>query len=717
MNNICDPVQKSTSFFDFAERHGLALHEVHAGGKNPVGDGWQHLHSSDRVAWQGWLTSGSNVGLNPGASQVAVMDIEAGKQEIAAKWFLDLTGYSLPAPHVSSPSGGTHTYFRLADATGLWSLRQRTTGWGDMLVGDANAMLPPSYFANRENKPDKKAGHYEWLGNETLYDGEMLRPAWPKREHRDVAPSLDGYRLEEVAWWVDRKLAAGAWELSQQDWAMFGGALKLHFGSEGLELFQHMSHDPDQAAKRFDKFEAEYSEGDRTLHWYLQRDRDVSWMFRHLVGCPRIESPPLVPSDLPPPPLPGPCEDWDYEPEELQVISAASFAGKPVPEREMLVEGLIPAKIAAGLYGEGAVGKSLLALMLAVACATGKAWLGRRVKQGPVIYLCCEDDEDEVHRRLAAICRGMGVDMAALGKLLIVPLADEDATLAATDGRSSVVTTTYRYDQVAELAQLVRPVLVIGDTLADVLAATENDRLVAKQFVKKMRPLAAPYGGVFLVLAHPSLSGINSGRGSSGSTGWRNTFRWDGYLHKVLDDQGREADPKNRVLSVMKANYGPQDGEIPLRYVEGCYMLDTTRLSNGGGDPMIANAKAKKVFLDLLKTFIGQNRYVSVSEGKSYAPAVFASEAAKQGVNKPALKAAMERLLDSGKIENAPHGAPSKKQYRLFPATGNDLPTPANGMLTACQRGVPTPANGLPTPANGVCSPPPIPPMGASARP
>ena len=696
----------STGFFDYAKRHGFALHEVHEGDKNPVGNDWQHHHTSDPARWASWLGSGRNIGLNPGASRIAVLDIEAGKQEIAEEWFRKITGYSLPAPHLRSPSGGTHTYFRLADATGLTTLREKDTKWGDLIVGSGNAMCAPSYFANRKNKPNKKAGHYEWLGNETLYDGEILRPAWPRHvECTTLAPSLGGYRLEEVAWWIDRKLA-GEWKddptaLSQLDWTMLGAALKLHFGSAGLELFQRMSHDPDQAARRWDKFPAEYSEGDRTLHYYL--DRDVSWMFRHEAGCPK--PPPGPPLNLPPPALPGQCEDWN-EPAELRVISAASFAGKPVPEREMLVEGLIPAKIAAGLYGEGAVGKSLLALMLAVAIVIGVMWLGRRVKQGPVIYLCCEDDEDEVHRRLEAICRGMSVNMAALGDLHIVPLADEDATLAATDGRSSVVTTTYRYDQIVELAERVQPVLVIGDTLADVLAATENDRMVAKQFVKKMRPLATPYGGVFLVLAHPSLSGINSGRGSSGSTGWRNTFRWDGYLHKVLDDQGRETAPRNRVLSVMKANYGPQDGEIPLRYVEGCYMLDTTRLSANGADPIAMAAKADRVFLDLLKSFIGQNRYVSVSEGKSYAPHVFAADAARQGVNKTALKAAMERLLEKGAIENAPYGAPSKKMYRLYPVEkepASDLPTPANGVPTAFQRG----CQRLPT---GCVRHPPYPP-------
>ena len=49
-----------------------------------------------------------------------------------------------------------------------------------------------------------------------------------------------------------------------------------------------------------------------------------------------------------------------------------------------------------------------------------------------------------------------------------------------------------------------------------------------------------------------------------------------------------------RILKVKKANYGPQDGEIPLRYVEGCYIVDTTRLTNTGGDPLASEYKAEK---------------------------------------------------------------------------------------------------------------------------
>jgi RecA-family ATPase len=359
-------------------------------------------------------------------------------------------------------------------------------------------------------------------------------------------------------------------------------------------------------------------------------------------------------------------EDKNAQPLPLRVISGASFAGKVAPEREELVRGLIPAKIIGGLYGDGAVGKSLLAMMLGVSVATGRLWLNRFVQKGPVVYVCCEDDEDEVHRRLENICREMRVDMALLGDFHVVPLADEDAVLAAADGRSSVLTPTPLFGRLMELTGDVKPRLFIGDTLADIFAGSEIDRMQAKQFVKLMRGLVIPHGGTGLILAHPSVDGMRSGSGTSGSTGWNNSFRWRGYLEKVLDDRGQEIDITRRVLKTKKLNYGPQGGEIELQYHNGCY-----RAAEAGPmvDPLFKERRADRVFVDLLRKAIEQNNHVSSQTNSPiYAPKVFRTDADKQNVKFLELKNALGRLLDTGKIENAPYGARSRNQFRLYVA-------------------------------------------------
>jgi RecA-family ATPase len=350
----------------------------------------------------------------------------------------------------------------------------------------------------------------------------------------------------------------------------------------------------------------------------------------------------------------------------VRVITAASFAGRVAPEREELVRGLIPAKIIGGLYGDGAVGKSLLAMMLGVSVATGTLWLNRFVQKGPVVYVCCEDDEDEVHRRLENICREMRVDMASLSDFHIVPLSDEESVLAAADGRSNVLTATPLYAKLVHLTERVKPRLLIGDTLNDIFAGSEIDRMQAKQFVKLMRKLVIPHGGTGLILAHPSVDGMRSGSGTSGSTGWNNSFRWRGYLDKVLDESGREIDITRRVLKTKKLNYGPQGGEIELQYYNGCY-----RTAEAGPmvDPLYKERRADRVFLDLLRKAIAQNNHVGAATNSGlYAPKVFRIDADKQGVKFAELKDAMGRLLDTGKIENAPFGARSRNQFRLYVA-------------------------------------------------
>src|SRR5258708_1540120 len=84
----------------------------------------------------------------------------------------------------------------------------------------------------------------------------------------------------------------------------------------------------------------------------------------------------------------------------LPVVSASSLAGKVAPPRPWHVAGWIRGRTVTMLAGDGGVGKTILALQLAVATVAGKPWLGLTPEFGPVVYLSAEDDVDELHRRL-----------------------------------------------------------------------------------------------------------------------------------------------------------------------------------------------------------------------------------------------------------------------------------------------------------------------------
>lgn len=112
-------------------------------------------------------------------------------------------------------------------------------------------------------------------------------------------------------------------------------------------------------------------------------------------------------------------------------VKAASLSGKAVPDREWLVPNWIPIGQVTLMYGDGAVGKSLLALLLGVAVDRGTLWFGQPVKQGPVEFITAEDSDDELHRRLADISRETKQPLESLTSLHVSSFADEDAIMAA----------------------------------------------------------------------------------------------------------------------------------------------------------------------------------------------------------------------------------------------------------------------------------------------
>lgn len=83
------------------------------------------------------------------------------------------------------------------------------------------------------------------------------------------------------------------------------------------------------------------------------------------------------------------------------------------PSQKGLVEGVIGEGELTMLFGESGVGKSFVALDLALSIASAQPWLGRNVTQGSVVYLPSEGF-DGFHARIQAWCAHRGVSSAEL---------------------------------------------------------------------------------------------------------------------------------------------------------------------------------------------------------------------------------------------------------------------------------------------------------------
>ncbi len=225
----------------------------------------------------------------------------------------------------------------------------------------------------------------------------------------------------------------------------------------------------------------------------------------------------------------------------------------PVPDYEWSVPDRIPLRQTALFSSEGAVGKSIVQLHLCAAHALGKDWLGTMPEPGPAIFIDCEDDERVLHIRLAAILKHYGVTFAdaVAGGLRL-----EDSVLGALT-RGGKVEPTARYKQLLEAAGDIKPKMIGIASSADVFAGSEIDRSQVKQFISLLTRVAIVAGGSVNLIAHPSLTGIATGSGLSGSTQWHNSVRARAYMTSVEPEEGEQPDTDLREITFKKNQYGP----------------------------------------------------------------------------------------------------------------------------------------------------------------
>ncbi len=76
------------------------------------------------------------------------------------------------------------------------------------------------------------------------------------------------------------------------------------------------------------------------------------------------------------------------EKEVLKVLSRADI--RKLPKAEWLVHGLLQTSTVSLMYGATQTGKSFITLHLVAAIARGEKWMGKRVKQGDVLYIYAE---------------------------------------------------------------------------------------------------------------------------------------------------------------------------------------------------------------------------------------------------------------------------------------------------------------------------------------
>src|SRR4029078_959640 len=107
--------------------------------------------------------------------------------------------------------------------------------------------------------------------------------------------------------------------------------------------------------------------------------------------------------------------------------------------------------------------------------------------------------------------------------------AGQDAVLAVPN-RAGKIEPTALFKSFLQAAGDLKPKMIGIASSANVYAGSEVDRSQVQQFISLMTKLAIAANGALVLITHPSLTGISTDTGLSGSTAWHNSVRARCYM-------------------------------------------------------------------------------------------------------------------------------------------------------------------------------------------
>lgn len=189
----------------------------------------------------------------------------------------------------------------------------------------------------------------------------------------------------------------------------------------------------------------------------------------------------------------------EEQPDIYELLTAEQAMTQPPVS--FLIDGLIPKRSLAMLYGAPGAGKSFIALDMALAIAHGRQWRSKTAEAGGVIYLAAEGFAGIGQRLKSWYAHNQILDHCDM-RLIRVPVD---------------------FLQTSEVEKLIRTIasldfnvsLIVVDTVARSFSGDENSAQEMGAFIKACGALGSATGAAIMGVHH---SGKDSSRGMRGSS-------------------------------------------------------------------------------------------------------------------------------------------------------------------------------------------------------
>lgn len=256
-----------------------------------------------------------------------------------------------------------------------------------------------------------------------------------------------------------------------------------------------------------------------------------------------------------------------------------------LPLRQWLYGGrLIRGRVSMTL-APGGLGKSGLTMGEAVVMATGKGFLGEPGPDRPLrVWLWnLEDPEDELIKRLTAICMHFGILQEDIGNRLLTNCVDDELVITHTDRSGTAILQPVVNKLVQTLKTLSIDVLVI-DPFVSCHDASENDNSIMDRIAKTWARVALEANcAVELVHHSRKLNGASvttdASRGASAVTNAARNVRTLNPMKREDEDKAGVENHRRYFNAINdKANLSP-----PAEHLDW-YQLVSVYLGNGQAD-------------------------------------------------------------------------------------------------------------------------------------
>ncbi|GAC1471513.1 MAG: hypothetical protein PVSMB7_23350 [Chloroflexota bacterium] len=197
-------------------------------------------------------------------------------------------------------------------------------------------------------------------------------------------------------------------------------------------------------------------------------------------------------------------------PGRMRIYNTAELLTMPPPT--WLVADTVPAGGVVGLYAPPNVGKTFLALDMALCVATGTPWHGRDVQPGFVLYVSAEGGMG-IGKRVRAWLLEHGIDAK---KVNMGWLVEAISVYGESDDLVKL------FDRIEEEIEQT-PVLIVIDTLARCFDGNENEQEDMGRFIKGVDELRSRFKCTVLILHHTRLDGERE-RGNTAFRGAADTM-------------------------------------------------------------------------------------------------------------------------------------------------------------------------------------------------